>query len=229
MSPDLTTTGGEKRVALVMGNGSYLSSPLKNPVNDAKAMAKALRDLGFDVMDYYNLDQTAMRRAITRFGEKVSAGGVALVYYAGHGMQVRGRNYLIPVDAEIASEASVSSESVDVDTILNQLGTDGQALNIVILDACRNNPFERRFRSVGGGLAQIDAPTGTLIAYATAPGKTASDGEGDNGLYTQELLKALTQPGIKVEELFKRVRVRVAKATNNAQTPWEASSLTGDF
>jgi uncharacterized caspase-like protein len=142
-------------------------------------------------------------------------------------MQVRGKNYLIPVDAQISSEASVRSEAVDVDSLLEQLATS--ALGIVILDACRNNPFERRFRGASGGLAQMDAPKGTLIAYATAPGKVASDGDGRNGLYTQEFLRMLDEPGLKVEDVFKRVRRRVADATADQQVPWESSSLTGDF
>ena len=143
-------------------------------------------------------------------------------------MQVRGKNFLIPVDAEINSEASVRSEGVDVDQVLDQLGP--ARLSMVILDACRNNPYERRFRGMGdGGLAQIDAPKGTLIAYATAPGKTAADGAGANGLYTQELLRALDRTGLKVEDVFKQVRINVSKGTNDAQIPWEASSLVGEF
>ena len=143
-------------------------------------------------------------------------------------MQVRGKNFLIPVDAEIENEASTRSEAVDVDQVLEQLGS--ARLSMVILDACRNNPFERRFRSAGnGGLAQIDAPTGTMLAYATAPGKVAYDGTGANGLYTTELLKALDTPGLKVEDVFKQVRINVLKASDNQQIPWESSSLTGEF
>ncbi|MEY2633433.1 MAG: hypothetical protein RIR00_2087, partial [Pseudomonadota bacterium] len=217
----------DKRVALVIGNAAYPGSPLKNPVNDAKDMATALRKLGFDVIERTNVGQKDMNRAITLFGSKLGGDSIALFYYAGHGMQVKGRNFLIPIDAQIDSEASVRSETVDVDALLEQLSQG--SLNLVILDACRNNPFERRFRSVGGGLAQMEAPKGTLIAYATAPGKVASDGDGRNGLYTQELLKIIQTPGLEVEKAFKRVRASVAKATGDAQIPWEASSLTGDF
>jgi carboxyl-terminal processing protease len=218
----------EHRVALVIGNSTYPSAPLKNPVNDARAISAKFKALGFDVITRENVKQKDMTRAITQFGEKLAASGtVGIFYYAGHGMQVRGKNYLIPVDAQISSEASVRSEAVDVDSLLEQLATS--ALGIVILDACRNNPFERRFRGSFGGLAQMDAPKGTLIAYATAPGKVASDGDGRNGLYTQEFLKMLDEPGLKVEDVFKRVRRRVADATADQQVPWESSSLTGDF
>lgn len=217
-----------KRIALVIGNSHYLGAPaLKNPVNDARDMARALRELGFEVIDAYDVGQRDMNRAIVRFGGKLNGDSVALFYYAGHGMQVRGKNYLLPIDAEIATENAVRAETVDVDSVLDQL--TASPLNIVILDACRNNPFERRWRSMGGGLAQMDAPQGTLIAYATAPGKTAADGEGRNGLYTQELLKAMQEPGVAIEQMFKRVRTQVGRLSGNQQTPWESSSLTGDF
>ncbi|HEY5761782.1 MAG TPA: caspase family protein [Rhodocyclaceae bacterium] len=218
-----------RKVALVVGNSAYAEAPLRNPANDARAMARTLRELGFEVIERVDATQKDMNRAVTAFGEKLGADSIALFFYAGHGLQVRGKNFLIPVDARITSEASVRSESVDVDIVLEQIASTGSGLNFVILDACRNNPFERRFRATGGGLAQMDAPKGTFIAYATAPGRTASDGDGDNGLYTQELLKAITAPGLKVEDVFKRVRVEVARASNDNQLPWESSSLTGDF
>jgi len=221
------SASSDKRVALVIGNGKYSSSPLSNPPNDARDMAAALRRIGFDVIEKTDVTQKEMNRAITQFGSKLTSDTVALFFYAGHGMQVKGRNYLIPVDAQIENEASVRSETVDVDAVLDQLSAS--SLNIVILDACRNNPFERRFRSVGGGLAPMDAPKGTLIAYATAPGRVASDGDGRNGLYTQELLKVIRTPGLEVEKAFKRVRASVARATGDNQIPWEASSLTGEF
>lgn len=219
-----------KRLALVVGNAAYPGSPLENPVNDARAIAISLKELGFNVTALANLSQREFNRAITIFGEQLTPNTVALFYYAGHGMQVRGKNYLIPVDAQIHTEAGVKSEAVDVDTLLEHFQSAGSPLNIVILDACRNNPFERRFRStVGAGLAQMDAPKGTLVAYATAPGKTALDGEGANGVYTTELLRAVRHPGLKVEDVFKQVRIRVAALTADQQMPWEASSLTGDF
>jgi len=218
----------EQKIALVIGNSAYPSSRLRNPVNDAKAMAEKLKSLGFDVMLHTDSNLREMTRSFSQFGQKLTPGSVSLFYYAGHGMQVRGKNYLIPVDAEIENEASVTTEAVDVDQLLNQLGP--ARLSMVILDACRNNPFERRFRAaVSGGLAQIDAPTGTMLAYATAPGKVASDGTGSNGLYTEALLNALNAPGLKVEDVFKQVRISVIKASDGQQTPWESSSLTGEF
>lgn len=216
-----------KKIALVIGNSAYPDKPLKNPVNDAGDMAEKLKALGFEVTVATDADQKQMLRALTEFGEKVSNGAVALFYYAGHGMQVRGKNYLIPVDAKIKTESAVGSEAVDVDQLLAKLGP--ARLSMVILDACRNNPFERAFRGDGQGLAQINAPTGTLIAYATAPGKVSADGEGRNGAYTAELLAAMSEPGLKIEDVFKRVRGNVISKTGNAQTPWESSSLTGDF
>ena len=226
-SAGMAATGGEKRVALVIGNSAYKEAPLKNPVNDARDVASALRKLGFEVIEKTNVSQKEMNRAIVQFGEKLTTDTVALFYYAGHGIQVKGKNYLIPVDAQIQSEASIRSEAVDVDGVLDQLTVS--SLNIVILDACRNNPFERRFRSLGGGLAQMDAPKGSLIAYATAPGKTAADGDSRNGLYTQELLKHIQTPALPLETVFKRVRVGVMTASGEAQMPWETSSLTGEF
>jgi formylglycine-generating enzyme required for sulfatase activity/uncharacterized caspase-like protein len=216
------------RVALVIGNAAYPGvAALRNPANDATDVAAKLRRLGFSVALKTNVSQKEMLRALTDFGDKVQPGAEALFFYAGHGMQVRGRNYLIPVDAEIRTENAVSSEAVDVDQLLDKLAA--ARLSIVILDACRNNPFERRFRGSGQGLAQINAPTGTLIAYATAPGKVAADGEGRNGLYTSELLSAMDVSGIKIEDVFKRVRANVVRKSGDVQTPWESSSLTGDF
>lgn len=217
----------EHRVALVIGNASYRDAPLTNPPNDARDMASALRRTGFEVIELIDGTQKEMNRAIAKFGERLRADSVALFYYAGHGMQVRGKNYLIPIDAQISNETSIRVESVDVDGVLDQLGSS--ELNVVILDACRNNPFERRFRSMGGGLAQMDAPKGSLIAYATAPGKTAVDGDGRNGLFTQELLKQMQMPGLTIEQVFKNVRREVARSTRDNQIPWESSSLTGDF
>lgn len=222
------SAGAEKRVALIIGNNNYPTAPLRNPVNDAKVMAQKLRDVGFEVMIRTNVDQRQMTRALSDFGQKLGSGSVGLFYYAGHGIQARGKNFLIPVDADIENESSISSEAVDVERVLDQLSR--ARVSMVVLDACRNNPFERRFRSgTSAGLAQIDAPSGTLIAYATSPGKVALDGEGSHGTYTEALLRAIDTPGLKVEDVFKQVRINVMKATDNQQIPWESSSLTGDF
>jgi hypothetical protein len=219
----------ERRLALVIGNGAYATSPLRNPTNDARALTAALKGLGFDVTAHENLGQREMRRAILDFGTRLREGGIGLFYFAGHGVQVNGRNYLVPVDAAIASEAEVEVEAVDVASVLARMETARNRVNLVILDACRDNPFARSFRSAARGLAAIDAPAGTLIAYATAPGRVARDGEGANGLYTGELLKALQAPGQRVEDVFKRVRQAVVERSGGDQVPWESSSLVGEF
>ena len=219
----------ERRVALVIGNSAYQDAPLKNPANDARVMAQTLRALGFTVHAHENLGQKAMRRAVIAFGRELREGGVGLFYFAGHGIQVRGRNYLIPVDAVIEGEADVEIEAVDTGAVLAKMANAQNRLNIVILDACRNNPFGRSWRSADKGLAFTTAPNGTLIAYATAPGSVAADGAGRNGTYTEALVRHMRRPGMKVEEMFKRVRVDVKTATRDRQVPWEYSSLVGDF
>lgn len=223
------TPQGERRVALVIGNSDYKDSPLVNPVNDARAMAESLRRFGFDVLYGENLSQNDMKRNIEAFGGKIRNGGVGLFYYAGHGIQIKGTNYLIPISATITSENEVEYESVEVGRVLAQMDTARNRLNIVILDACRNNPFARSFRSAQKGLASIDAPVGTLIAYATAPGSVASDGTQGNGLYTQQLLRYMQKPELSLEQIFKKVREAVRSQTEGKQTPWELSSLVGEF
>lgn len=217
----------EKRVALVIGNAKYRNAPLDNPLNDARDMANMLRQNGFEVFELIDGTHKEMDRAIAKFGDRLSSDAVALFYYAGRGMQMRGKNYLIPVDAQFTNETSIRAESVDVDGVLDQLASS--ELNVIILDACRNNPFERRFRNMSGGLAQMAAPKGSLIAYATAPGKTAAAGDGRNGLFTQALLKQMQMPGLTIEQVFKNVRREVARATRDKQIPWTSSSLTSDF
>lgn len=219
----------EQRLALVIGNSSYQSAPLKNPANDAADIAKTLRGLGFQVTLKQNQGREAMAQAIREFGNQLKRGGTGLFYYAGHGMQVKGRNYLIPVDADIQSEDEVPYRSIDVNELLAKMESARNRINLVILDACRNNPFARSFRSSAQGLAQMEAPVGTLIAFATAPGSVAADGQGRNGLYTQHLLSAMNQPGLKIEDVFKRVRAGVRKDSGNRQVPWENTSLEGDF
>jgi hypothetical protein len=228
--PVNTPAATPQRVALVIGNSEYETGPLLNPVNDAKAMANALRRTGFDVLEYINVQNLAdMKRAVRAFGTKIQNGGVGLFYYAGHGIQVDGKNYLVPTMARIYSEEEVEYESIDVGFILAQMEIARNRMNILILDACRNNPFARSWRSSATGLAFINAPAGTLIAYATSPGSVASDGTGENGLYTEELLQQVGIKGLKIEDVFKNVRVNVMARSNNLQTPWESSSLVGDF
>src|SRR5262245_6127015 len=218
-----------KRLALVIGNSAYKESPLLNPVNDAKDMAQLLSGLGFQVIYKQNASQAEMKSAIREFGNNIVRGDVALFYYAGHGAQVSGENYLIPVGAVITKEEGIEYESVNAGLGLAQMASAANKLNIVILDACRNNPFARSFRSQTRGLAQISASAGTIIAYATEPGSVAADGRGTNGLYTEELLKSMRIPGLKIEDVFKQVRVGVRNRSQGKQTPWESSSLEGDF
>jgi len=218
-----------KRVALVIGNGAYPASPLRNPVNDARAISRALKDLGFDVTHRENQTQKAMADIIRQFGARLTPGTVAVFYYAGHGMQVQGRNFLIPVDADVQAEDEVPYSTIDVGLLLGKMEQAKSPANIVILDACRDNPFARRFRPTNTGLAQMDAPIGTLLAYATAPGSVARDGGGENGVFTKHLVANLNTEGLAVEQLFKRVRVAVAQETRETQVPWESSSLKGEF
>jgi uncharacterized caspase-like protein len=220
----------ERRVALVVGNAGYKTSPLLNPVNDSRDMAKALRGLGFEVIERQNLSREGFSSVIREFGDKLRGASVGLFYFAGHGLQVKGRNFLVPVDADIAREDEVQYRSFDVGEVLDKMDSARTPVNLVVLDACRNNPFARSFKTSQGGLAQMDAPTGTLIAFATAPGSVAQDGEGTaNGLYTGALLKHIATPGLAVEQMFKRVRVDVVGGSKNTQVPWESSSLSRDF
>lgn len=218
-----------KRVALVIGNSTYRESVLKNPINDAQDMAKALTEFGFDVDLKLNANKEEMYKAIQDFGAKLEPHSVALFYYAGHGIQSNGENYLVPVDADIKKETELPFTMIQAGFVLAQMEDVKDCLNLVILDACRNNPFERSFRSNIKGLAQMKAPTGTLIAYATSPGSVASDGEDRNGLYTQELLKAMKTPGLPIEKVFKEVRKSVIDLSHQEQVPWDASSLVGEF
>ncbi len=218
------------KTALVIGNSNYQSSPLTNPVNDATDIAEKLRYLGFEVFDKFDLNRKQMRNAIREFGQTLKQkGGAGIFFYAGHGIQVKGENYLIPVGADIQSEFEVPDESVQANLLLRALENAGNPLNIVVLDACRDNPFARSFRSSAKGLARMEGGVGTLIAYSTGPGNVAMDGEGRNSPYTKYLLKYMTQTGLSIEQVFKRVRVGVEKDSGGRQIPWESSSLRNDF
>ncbi len=220
----------EKRIALVIGNSTYKNSPLTNPENDARLMAKTLEKVGFEVTTLIDGDLRAMKLAMVHFGRKLRASdAVGLFYYAGHGVQSRGENYLIPVDAEILDESEIDVFAVNVNDYLRTMERASSRINIVVLDACRNNPFARSFRSQSRGLARVDAPRGTYIAYATSPGQVALDGEGQNSPYTQALTKAINTPGLTIEETFKEARRAVLVRTDERQTPWETSSITGRF
>ena len=230
VKPKNISQSAEHRIALVIGNSNYRVGALRNPVNDARAIAATLRSLGFEVDEQINLSYQDMGRAINRFGKSIRRDSVALFYYAGHGLQVQGSNYLVPVDTDIQEEGEVQFKTVNAGLVLAKMEDAKNPMNILILDACRDNPFGKNFRSSSNrGLAQMDAPVGSFVAYATAPGKTASDGPGKNGLYTEALIRRMKAPGFKIEEIFKSVRAEVQKKSGGKQVPWESSSLVGDF
>lgn len=223
----------EGRVALVIGNSSYEKIPaLANPKRDAALMANTLRHVGFEVVTAIDADRRTMGRAIRDFGKTLRSAGrdaVGLIYFAGHGIQARGANYLIPIGATIEDAADLDIEALSASDILAQLESAGNRLNLVILDACRNNPLQGSMRSMGRGLARIKAASGTLVAFAAAPGQVASDGARGNSPYTAALAQAMLKPGLTVEQVFKQVRVSVEDQTGGQQTPWEESSLRGEF
>jgi len=233
----VTSSSPGKRIALVIGNAAYSGiKGLKNPVNDAKVMAKTLQGLGFEVLGggYVDLSQKEMIRVIRGFGETIAAdkSTVGWFYFAGHGIQLNGENYLIPVDAQIEKEQDVELESVGLARVMAEMDNAQNRLNLVILDACRNNPFLQTFKRAWAsksGLAMVGkAPAGTLIAFATDPGAVAADGTGSNGLYTGVLVKMMKQPCLTLEQMFKRVRTEVKQLSEGQQVPWETTSLEGE-
>ena len=225
--------GRESRVALVIGNGAYADAPLRNPVHDARAMAKVLSEYGFTVTRLEDAGQQRMEEAIRAFRARLGEGrGVGLFFFAGHGVSVAGRNYLLPVGQVFESESDVKFKATDAGYVLSAMDDAGARVCLVILDACRNNPFGARslFRSSAKGLSGMDAPKGSLVAFATAPGSTAADGSGDNGLYTGDLIRTIREmPTLEVEQLMKKVSARVQADSSGAQTPFRSSSLTGEF
>lgn len=226
---------GGRRIALVIGNAAYSKAkPLTNPANDAADMAVALKGLGFEVFSGVNLDKRRMEILIRDFGTKLTNGGTGLFYYAGHGIQVGGENYLIPVDADIPEEDEVGYSAVPVGLVLQKMASAKNDLNIVILDACRNNPFARSWRGYrdstnSDGLAKISPPTGTLVLYATEPGKVASDGTGRNGLFTESLLKQIKRPNLEYDQLVKALSTDVWQKSNKQQLPWKEGNSLQDF
>jgi uncharacterized caspase-like protein len=218
-----------RRTALVVGNAAYTMSPLRNPGNDAADMAAKLKQLGFHVMLRLDATRRQIEEAVDAFSRELRQGGVGLFYYAGHGVQVDGQNYLIPLDARLEESVDVKYQTIPAGWVLERMENAGNELNIVILDACRDNPFSRGWRSMQRGLAGIQAARGTLIAYATEPGGVAQDGSDRNGIYTKHLLSYITEPGWTVEHVFKQVRIAVVNETRGKQVPWESSSLLGEF
>jgi formylglycine-generating enzyme required for sulfatase activity len=224
----------EKRVALVIGNGAYqYATPLSNPVNDARVMADALKKVGFELVDgkaLLDLDRSGLEQAINRFGKVIRGTDVALFFYAGHGVQVDGKNYLIPILANVEMKTDIKYQLVDADFILDEMTSAGTKVNVIILDACRNNPFGGRgFRGTSTGLAQMSAPRGTIIAYSTAPGKVAADGRGNNSPFSSVLAETLIEPGLRIEDVFIQVGQEVEKSTGGEQEPWQANNLRGVF
>lgn len=219
----------KKRVALVIGNSNYQIGILKNPKNDATDVAQALKKLGFSVILEIDANQKSMDNAILRFGRELANGGVGLFYYAGHGVQVNGSNYLIPIAANINEERDVKYRAVNLGQVLDEMRDVQTGLNIVIIDACRDNPLPKSARSSTRGLARISSPSGTIIMYATSPGSVASDGDGRNGLFSKHLLNFISSPNNSIELVMKKVSKNVQLESGNKQTPWMESSFTGDF
>ncbi len=219
------------RVALIIGNSAYAGAPLLNPANDAKAMADVLKRLGFNVIELRDGNKAQMAAAIAQVSNSLKGKqGVGMLYYAGHGLQLDWRNYMVPVDANLKNAADVVGQTIDLSSVVDIFKAAGNRMNIVVLDACRDNPFGSSTSS-GKGLAQLDAPPSTLLAYATAPGNVAEDGTtaSGHGLYTQFLLQELKRPAAKIEDVFKRVRLNVRRQSEGRQIPWESTSLEDDF
>jgi Caspase domain len=235
VSVPLVSTAAEKRIALVVGNSAYRAvPPLDNPKNDAVLIARTLKDLGFTLIGdgaQLDLDKAALDRAVQTFGRQLQGAEIALFYYAGHGVQVRGSNYLVPVDANPAREVDVDFQMMDVNLVLRQMESSGTRLNLVILDACRNNPFGGRgLRGSAPGLAQIRAPEGTLISYATQPGNVAQDGVDGDSPYSKALAMVLRRPGLDIFQAFNEVGLAVKRVTGGEQQPWTSSSpINGNF
>lgn len=223
--------GNTSRIALAIGNNAYRDSPLVNPVNDARAMSELLGRAGFTLDMQLDCNRERLVAAVSRFSAAAQNPDVKqmLFYYAGHALQLEWRNYLVPVDAKVESAGQVAATCFDLAMILRRLGSAKDKVFIIVLDACRNDPFGSGFRPEQKGLSQFDAPSGSLLAYATAPGSVASDGEGANGLYTSNLVRELSVKGIKLEDAFKRTRLNVRLASGGAQVPWETTSLETDF
>jgi hypothetical protein len=218
------------RIALVIGNSAYAGAPLVNPANDARAMSDTLRGLGFTVVELRDAQKAQMVDAIAKVRDSLKGKqGVGMLYYAGHGLQLDWHNYMVPVDAKMTKAADVADQAVDINSVIDAFKGAGNRMNILVLDACRDNPFAGT--TTGKGLAQLDAPPGTFLAYATAPGNVAEDGDikSGNGLYTQFLLEELKKPVSKIEDVFKRVRLQVRQKSQGRQIPWESTSLEDDF
>jgi hypothetical protein len=217
------------KLALVIGNSKYKDAPLRNPGNDAQAIGSTLTSLGFSVVTKLDTGRDELASAVAAYVREVAAKQcVGLFYYAGHGVQLAWRNYMLPVDADIDTIDDIQKQAVEVNALMEGLTKAANPLNVVMLDACRDNPFGH-LKTQQRGLSQMDAPTNTLLAYATSPGNVASDGDGKNGLYTESFLTEMRVPEAKLEDVFKRVRLNVRRKSQGAQIPWESTSLEEDF
>ncbi len=222
----------EARVALIIGNSTYKTAPLANPANDAADLAHALERKGFKVLVRENVSERGLKEAVDTFSKHLRKGGVGLFFFAGHGIQLKEQNFLIPIDVGFDSEADLTFKSISAEYVLSLMAEAGNRVNVVILDACRNNPFQQAKRSISRGLGVMNvgrAERGTFIAYATSPGATAADGEGRNGLYTKYLLQSLDVADSDIDKVFGRVRGAVVQETNGEQVPWTSSSMVGNF
>ena len=220
---------GQERVALVIGNSAYDPDPLKTPVNDAQDMADVLESLGFEVILRLDADQKSITKAIRDFARLIPSARVALFYFAGYGLQMDGRNFLLPIGCRLRDKSDVEFDGLDVTRVLEKMDAPGNRINMVILDACRDIPFVRGIPSLKSGLAPLPAPQGTILAYANSPDRTVPDEPGRNSVYTKALKSRLLEPGLTVFQIFKMIRRQVAKTTQGRQTPWESSSLSADF
>ena len=228
MTMDKSST--ERRIALVIGNSAYqYTAQLANPTNDAEDITHALQKFNFQVILKTNADLETMADAVFQFGEKLKGGGVGLFYYSGHGLQVKGENYLLPIDANLIREDDVKRKAISANDIVDKMGEGKSHLNLVFLDACRNNPFPSSTRAVNRGLGGMSAPSGTLLIFSTNPDNVALDGNGRNGTYTKHLLQQITQPGLEVGMLLRKVRSAVKGETSGQQVPWENGSIEGEF
>ena len=222
--------GGTPRVGLVIGNSRYPDNPLKNPSNDATAIAESMSGFGFNVKLLIDAKLAEMSQAVSAYAERLAKDkAVGFFYYAGHGVQLAWRNFLIPVDANIAQLDDIPNKAFELNALLSGLTKASNPMNIIVLDACRDNPFGSRVLAQQKGLSQFDAPPGSFLAYATSPGNTASDGSGSNGLFTENFLREMQKPEARIEDVFKRVRLNVRLESKGQQVPWESTSLEDDF
>jgi hypothetical protein len=219
-----------KKIALIIGNAAYPESNLPNPVNDARDINEKLSLLGFETIMRTDATNQAMEEALAEFASRLSTRDVALFFFAGHGMQIGGKNYLTAINTDFHQEIPAKFSSLPLDKVIETMENGSNKTNIIILDACRTNPYERKWRGVdSSGLAPVYAPKGMIIGYATSPGQVAYDGDGHNGAYTDAFLRHVSTHDITIEDLFKRVRNTLSSSTRGRQISWEHTSLIGDF